>query len=142
MKKQSQKSGKNIGEKIDTAMHLAGLTQETLAEKLGIKQQGVSRWITGTSMPRITTLKKIASATGQPLQYFFDNSVNITTGNHSPISNSKPVSYVSEGEQKYTSGKNNDDEKEILTQLALLEKEKEILALKLKLLGNKKGKKK
>lgn len=136
MKKQSQKSGKNIGEKIDTAMHLAGLTQETLAEKLGIKQQGVSRWITGTSMPRITTLKKIASATGQPLQYFFDNSVNVTTGNNSPITSDKSQQYVSEKDNIYSPDDN--DEQKLLTALELLEKERQILKLKIQLLNKKK----
>ncbi|MDR1695619.1 MAG: helix-turn-helix domain-containing protein [Endomicrobium sp.] len=124
--------------KIKIALAEAGLTQKDLGKKLGIKQAGVSKWITGTSAPRITTLKKIAEATGKPLQYFFDNSVSMTTGNNSPISSDKSLHYVAEDRLTYDIS--DSDEKKLLAALKVLEKEKEILLLKLKLINKRKQK--
>lgn len=37
------------------------LSQQTLAEKVGVSQQAVAKWETGKSYPRGETLKKLAS---------------------------------------------------------------------------------
>lgn len=71
----------NIGQKIRQAMKEAGLTQQKLADKLGITNPVVNVWVTGKRSPRYENLKKIAEATNKPLNYFFGNSGNIATGN-------------------------------------------------------------
>ena len=67
---------KNI--KIINARREAGLTQEELAKKIGQKISAVARWEAGVFKPTEANLKKIAEATGKPLDYFLqeDNSVN------------------------------------------------------------------
>lgn len=42
----------------------AGLTQEELAKKLGLKQCSISNWETGVSSPDIPTVLKIADIFG------------------------------------------------------------------------------
>lgn len=42
----------------------AGLTQEGLAKKLGLKQCSISNWETGVSNPDISTVLKIADIFG------------------------------------------------------------------------------
>jgi transcriptional regulator with XRE-family HTH domain len=65
-----------IGTKIRQAIREMGLNQGEFAQKMQIKQQLVSSWITGYRNPSTTSLKKIAQATGKPLQFFFDNGEN------------------------------------------------------------------
>jgi len=72
---------KGIGKKIREAMIEASLTQAQLAQKLGLKQQSISKWITETNDLTVSTLKKISEATNKPLQYFFDNSIDNNNGN-------------------------------------------------------------
>ena len=45
-----------MGKKIRQLRFKAGLTQEQLAEKLGISPQSVSKWENAVAMPDITTL--------------------------------------------------------------------------------------
>ena len=53
-----------------------GLTQQRLADKIGVGQQLISFWVTGKQKPTVTSLKKIAEALNVPLNYFFENSDN------------------------------------------------------------------
>lgn len=50
------------------------LTQQGLADKIGVGQQLISFWVTGKQKPNVTSLKKIAAALDVPLNYFFENS--------------------------------------------------------------------
>ncbi|MDR0822431.1 MAG: helix-turn-helix domain-containing protein [Endomicrobium sp.] len=63
----------NIGNKIKQAIMEMGLNQGEFAKILNVKQPLISSWTTGNSAPRAASLKKIAQATGKPLQFFFDN---------------------------------------------------------------------
>lgn len=49
---------------IRAARIAAGMTQQQLADALGIAQQSVARWETGEREPRVSTLKRIAAALG------------------------------------------------------------------------------
>ena len=42
----------------------AGMTQQQLADALGVAQQSVTRWETGEREPRVSTLKRIAAVLG------------------------------------------------------------------------------
>ena len=49
-----------LHEKIYSQRKLKGLSQEELAEKLGVSRQAVSKWETGEALPEITKLKGLA----------------------------------------------------------------------------------
>ena len=49
-----------LHEKIYSQRKLKGLSQEVLAEKLGVSRQAVSKWETGEALPEITKLKGLA----------------------------------------------------------------------------------
>ena len=53
-----------IGKKIRQLRFKAGLTQEQLADKLGIGPQAVSKWENAAAMPDITTLPMLAEIFG------------------------------------------------------------------------------
>lgn len=72
-------------ERIKQAMKEAGLTQRSLAAKLGVTNPTVNSFINGNTNPTVTTLKKIAKATAKPLQYFFLENSAFNTGNNSVI---------------------------------------------------------
>lgn len=49
---------------IRTARIAAGMTQQQLADALGVAQQSVTRWETGEREPRVSTLRRIAAVLG------------------------------------------------------------------------------
>ena len=61
-----------LGNKIKQLRFRAGLTQEQLAEKLGLSAQAVSKWETGAAMPDITLLPLIAEEFGVSIDELFD----------------------------------------------------------------------
>ena len=50
----------NIGEQILFLRKNRGITQEQLAQKLGITNQAVSKWESGSNMPDISLLAELA----------------------------------------------------------------------------------
>lgn len=64
-----------LGNKIKHLRYKAGITQEQLAEKLGISPQSVSKWENAVSMPDITLLPGIAEAFGVSIDELFDLTV-------------------------------------------------------------------
>lgn len=58
-----------LPEKIQCARRRAGLSQEQLAEQLGISRQAVSKWETGEAMPDATKLAPLASALGVSIDW-------------------------------------------------------------------------
>lgn len=61
-----------LGKKIRQLRFKAGLTQEQLAEKLGIGPQSVSKWENAVAMPDITTLPLLAEIFGVSIDELFD----------------------------------------------------------------------
>ena len=61
-----------LGKKIRQLRFGAGLTQEQLADKLGIGPQAVSKWENAASMPDITTLPLLAEIFGISIDDLFD----------------------------------------------------------------------
>ena len=61
-----------LGKKIRQLRFKAGLTQEQLAEKLGIGAQAVSKWENAAAMPDITTLPLLAEIFGVSIDDLFD----------------------------------------------------------------------
>lgn len=61
-----------LGKKIRQLRFKAGLTQEQLAEKLGIGPQSVSKWENAVAMPDITALPLLAEIFGVTIDDLFD----------------------------------------------------------------------
>lgn len=53
-----------LSEKIYTCRKKAGLSQEALAEKLGVSRQAVSKWETGEAIPELTKIPIMAKIFG------------------------------------------------------------------------------
>ena len=64
-----------LGKKIRQLRFKANLTQEQLAEKLGIGAQSVSKWENGATMPDITSLPLLAEIFGVSIDDLFDLTV-------------------------------------------------------------------
>ncbi|MBQ9647002.1 MAG: helix-turn-helix transcriptional regulator, partial [Oscillospiraceae bacterium] len=50
----------NLSEKILYCRRRAGLSQEALAERLGVSRQAVSKWETGDATPELDKLRALA----------------------------------------------------------------------------------
>lgn len=64
-----------LGNKIKRLRYKTGITQEQLAEKLGVSPQSVSKWENAVSMPDITLLPGIAESFGVSIDELFDLTV-------------------------------------------------------------------
>ena len=62
----------NLGEKIKSLRKKRGVSQEYLADRLGISFQAVSKWETGTTLPDVTLIPSIASFFGVSTDELFD----------------------------------------------------------------------
>ncbi len=62
----------NIGAKIKQLRLKAGLTQEQLAERLGLSAQSVSKWETAVTMPDISLLPLLSGELGVTIDELFD----------------------------------------------------------------------
>ncbi len=63
-----------IPERLRQARTRTGMSQEELAEKVGLTAVSISKFETGRRKPRVSTLERIAGATGTPLSWFFSES--------------------------------------------------------------------
>ena len=87
----TKKENEYVIKQIKIAMAEMGLNQTSLAKKVGVKPNTVSQWLTGTNSPKMDTLKKVAKATGKPVNYFFDNSTDVK-GNQNIVGKNITVS--------------------------------------------------
>ncbi len=62
----------DIGKKIKQLRFKASLTQEQLAEKLGLSAQAVSKWENSVAMPDISLLPELAQVFGVSIDELFD----------------------------------------------------------------------
>lgn len=63
----------NIGEKIYLLRKQYGLSQEALAERLGVTRQAVSKWESGTSVPELETVVALSKTFGVTTDYLLSN---------------------------------------------------------------------
>ena len=63
---------KKIGEKIREMRKSKGISQEGLANVLGVSFQAVSKWETGTTAPDVSLIPAIASYFGVSIDDLFD----------------------------------------------------------------------
>lgn len=64
---------KSFGENLKKERKLAGLTQQQLAEKLGIKQQQLSEWECGRVEPTVFNIVAIVKALGITYDELFED---------------------------------------------------------------------
>ncbi len=62
----------NLGDNLFKARRKKGLSQEDVAEKLGISRQTVSKWETGETLPDIRQAKRLAMLYGLSLDELID----------------------------------------------------------------------
>lgn len=67
----------NLGNSLFQARKKAGLSQETVAEKLGVSRQTVSKWETDETVPDIRQSKKMAVLYNVSLDELIDFDVDI-----------------------------------------------------------------
>ena len=67
----------NFGNNLFQARKKTGLSQETVAEKLGISRQTISKWETGESLPDIYQAKKLAKLYKLSLDELIDFNIDI-----------------------------------------------------------------
>ena len=61
-------------EQLKNSRRQAGLSQEQLAEQLGVSRQAITKWETGAGMPEAENLLRLASLFGLSLDTFFSQS--------------------------------------------------------------------
>ena len=61
-----------LAEKIYQARKKAGLSQEALADALGVTRQAVSKWETGKSVPDTENLRRMAQVLAVSADYFLE----------------------------------------------------------------------
>lgn len=61
-----------LHEKITLFRKKNGLSQEELAEKIGVSRQAVSKWETGDALPEITKLKALAETFNVTVDFLLD----------------------------------------------------------------------
>lgn len=64
-----------IGEKIKELRKVKGISQEALAQVLGVTFQAISKWETGTASPDLSLIPAIASYFGVSIDELFDYNV-------------------------------------------------------------------
>ena len=110
-----------LGKKIRQLRFKAGLTQEQLAEKLGIGAQSVSKWENAVAMPDITTLPLLAENFGISIDDLFDLSTERRLNrieNRMDIENELPQDVFREYEDFLTAQMANGDFQKRATELA------------------------
>ncbi|WP_370401912.1 helix-turn-helix domain-containing protein [Sulfitobacter sp. JB4-11] len=70
----------HVGKRIRQRRWLAGMTQQTLAELVGIKFQQIQKYETGTNRVSASRLWDIADALGVNVAYFFEGLEDEKTG--------------------------------------------------------------
>jgi transcriptional regulator with XRE-family HTH domain len=60
----TEKAENSVGARIREGREKAGMSQETLAERLGVSRQAVSKWEMGTSTPTPENLKALSEVLG------------------------------------------------------------------------------
>lgn len=66
-----------LNEKIKEYRKIFGLSQEQLAEKLGVSRQAITKWENDGGLPDISNLKPLASLFGVSIDYLLDDEKNV-----------------------------------------------------------------
>ena len=75
------------GEKIKSKRKAMGLSQEDLAEKLGVTRQAVSKWEMDRAQPTMTNLRELARVFSVDMAYFIGDDEKEEAENTPPVKN-------------------------------------------------------
>lgn len=67
-----------LGQKIKYARRSLGMSQQQLADMIGVSDKTVSSYEVGRAMPPVDTLKEISKVTAKSIAYFVAESGNLT----------------------------------------------------------------
>lgn len=108
MQKKKVRSSREIGEKVKMRRKELGISQERLAEVLGVTYQQVQRYENGTNRLNVENIQLIADALSVSVSYFFENGKTSIVAerppHYLPTDESKLLKYFRE--IKGTSSKN------------------------------------
>ena len=72
MQKKKIKTSREIGEKIKRRRRELGISQEEMAETLGVTYQHVQRYENGTNKLNVENIQAVADILSVPVSYFFE----------------------------------------------------------------------
>lgn len=81
----------NLDEKLIQYRREREISQEALAEQLGVSRQAISKWETGESMPELSNLLALCKIFGTTPNDFFGYEVPAPTPTAEPVKQKKPV---------------------------------------------------
>ena len=67
----------HLGSRLFNARKSKGLSQEVVAEKLGVSRQTISKWETGETLPDIRQAKRLAVLYGQSLDELIEFDLDV-----------------------------------------------------------------
>jgi transcriptional regulator with XRE-family HTH domain len=124
------------GFKIYQARTNKGLSQEELADKVGVSRTSLNYWETNKFIPSKGNLNKLSKILEKPISYFFEETVD-NSFNHGIINNGDNKdsnftnSVINGGEQKSIKGRLREllelKDEGLITENEFTEKKKEIL---------------
>ncbi len=91
-----------LPEKLLTLRKRSGLSQEALAEKLGVSRQSVSRWELGTAQPELGSLLPLCRLFGVPAEALLDDAQDLpeispSTPERKPLRNRRLLGWLALG---------------------------------------------
>jgi len=78
MQKKRIKTSKEIGEKIKRRRRELGISQEQLAETLGVTYQQVQRYESGANRLNVENIQSVADMLSVPVSYFYETEKVLT----------------------------------------------------------------
>ena len=90
-----------LAERLYELRKKAGLSQERLAEQLGVSRQAVSKWETGSAVPESETLVSLSEYFDVSLDYLLKDSASLPESN---AGTQEPRAAVGRGSQRRTVG--------------------------------------
>lgn len=79
-----------LSEKIYTLRRKSGMSQEQLAERIGVSRQAVSKWETGLSTPELDKLKALSECFGVTIDELTGDKADIPSNVSTEENNPKP----------------------------------------------------
>ena len=122
----------NVSERIQELRKRRGISQEELANELGISRQAVSKWESGQSFPELDNIVALSDYFGVSADHLLKGTPQVVR-TQTPIPPKERIS-PTELMRRYIERKNAEnesEEKEVLFQLVMTQKQKSILAMAL-----------
>ncbi|MBU2937487.1 MULTISPECIES: helix-turn-helix domain-containing protein [Pacificibacter] len=87
----------HVGKRVRHRRWMVGMTQQQLAEKVGIKFQQIQKYETGMNRVSASRLWDISEALGVPVAFFFEG-VDVTANTDVAVSGSVPADILADKE--------------------------------------------